>query len=45
MGQALALKAQLTRAQAANGTYWISGGNSASNAHINVYSFGADFVC
>jgi hypothetical protein len=39
----LALKAQITRAQAANLIDWVTA-NAASNARINVYSFGADFV-
>jgi len=37
------LKLQVSRAQAGNETYWVVG-NQASNAYVNVYSLGADFV-
>jgi hypothetical protein len=39
----LDLKLQITRAQAANGAYWVVR-NEASDEYVNVYSFGADFV-
>jgi hypothetical protein len=37
------LKLQISRAQAGNQSYWVVS-NPASNEHVNVYSFGADFV-
>ena len=39
----LALKAEVTRAQASNGLYFINP-NTTSDEHVNVYSIGADFV-
>jgi hypothetical protein len=39
----IALKAQVTRAQAGDDQYWVVP-NFASSARINVYSVGADFV-
>jgi hypothetical protein len=39
----MALKAQVSRAQASNGQYWVTA-NTASNANVNVYSVGVDFV-
>ncbi|MFL6603260.1 MAG: hypothetical protein ACJ8R9_18300 [Steroidobacteraceae bacterium] len=39
----IALKAQISRAQAANAQYWVTA-NAASNAYVNVYSVGVDFV-
>jgi hypothetical protein len=39
----VALKAQISRAEAGNYTYWTDP-NTASNEHVNVYSIGADFV-
>jgi hypothetical protein len=39
----LDLKLQISRAQASNGAYWVLN-NQASDEHVNVYSFGADFV-
>jgi hypothetical protein len=39
----VALKAQVSRAQAGNSTYWVTP-NPASGERINVYSVGADFV-
>ena len=39
----VALKAQISRAQAGNSTYWTTF-NAASSERINVYSIGADFV-
>lgn len=39
----IALKAQVTRAQAGDDQYWVIP-NPASSARINVYSLGADFV-
>jgi hypothetical protein len=39
----VAIKAEITRAQATNGLYWVTP-NLASDEHINVYSIGADFV-
>lgn len=39
----VALKAQVSRAQAGNADYWTIP-NLASGEHINVYSLGADFV-
>jgi hypothetical protein len=37
------LKLQITRTQAANGTYFVVA-NRASEERVNIYSFGADFV-
>jgi hypothetical protein len=39
----LALKAQFSRAQAANESYWVAS-NPTSSERVNVYSVGADFV-
>lgn len=39
----VALKAQISHAQASNGQYWVTT-NPASNAYVNVYSLGVDFV-
>ncbi len=39
----VALKVQVSRAQASNDTYWVTP-NAASDERINVYSLGADFV-
>jgi len=39
----VALKAQVSRAQAGNETYWVTP-NEASDERVNVYSVGADFV-
>jgi hypothetical protein len=39
----VALKAEISRAQAGNGSYWITP-NPASGERVNVYSLGADFV-
>jgi hypothetical protein len=39
----IALKAQVSRAQAGNAEYWVVP-NQASNERVNVYSVGADFV-
>ena len=39
----IALKAEVSRAQASNAQYWVTA-NSASTAYVNVYSIGADFV-
>jgi hypothetical protein len=39
----VALKAQISRPQAANPTYWVLF-NTASTERVNVYSVGADFV-
>jgi hypothetical protein len=39
----VALKAEVSHAQAGNNTYWVTP-NTASNAHVNVYSVGVDFV-
>jgi hypothetical protein len=39
----VALKAQVSRAQAGNTTYWVTS-NPASDERVNVYSVGADFV-
>jgi hypothetical protein len=39
----VALKAQFSRAQAANSGYWTDG-NLNSSEHVNVFSLGADFV-
>jgi hypothetical protein len=39
----VALKAQVSRAQASNTQYWVTP-NAASNAYVNLYSIGADFV-
>ena len=39
----VALKAQVSRAQAGNSLYW-DVANTASNERVNVYSAGADFV-
>jgi hypothetical protein len=39
----VALKTQISRAQAGNQTYWFIQ-NPASDERVNVYSFGADFV-
>ena len=38
-----ALKAEISRAQASNAQYWVTP-NTASNAYVNVYSLGVDFV-
>ena len=39
----VALKAEVSRAQASNAQYWVTA-NTASSAYVNVYSIGADFV-
>jgi hypothetical protein len=39
----VALKAEISRAQAGNETYWLAP-SATSNERINVYSLGADFV-
>jgi len=39
----IALKAQVSRAQASNPNYWLTP-NFASNERVNVFSLGADFV-
>jgi hypothetical protein len=39
----LALKAEISRPQGANGSY-VAGGNPASDARVFVFSLGADFV-
>ncbi|MEP6546066.1 MAG: porin [Gammaproteobacteria bacterium] len=39
----IALKAQVSRPQASNSTYWVTG-SAASGERVNVYSVGADFV-
>ena len=39
----VALKAQVSRVQAGNSTYWVTA-NPASDERVNVYSVGADFV-
>ena len=39
----VALKAEVSRPQAANAVYWVTP-NYASSERVNVYSFGADFV-
>jgi hypothetical protein len=39
----VALKAEISRVQAGNGFYWVTP-NLTSREHLNVYSFGADFV-
>jgi hypothetical protein len=39
----IALKAEVTRAQASNGLYFVTP-NLTSDEHVNVYSIGADFV-
>jgi hypothetical protein len=39
----VALKAEISRPQAANGDYWVSA-NNQSQERVNVYSFGVDFV-
>jgi hypothetical protein len=39
----VALKAEISSARASNPEYWITA-NSASNARVNVFSIGADFV-
>jgi hypothetical protein len=39
----VALKAEVSNAQAGNNTYWVTP-NTASNAHVNVYSVGVAFV-
>jgi hypothetical protein len=39
----LDLKLQISRAQASDGSNWVLD-NQASNEHVNIYSFGADFV-
>ena len=39
----IALKAEISRAQASNAQYWVTS-NTASNAYVNVYSLGVDFV-
>jgi hypothetical protein len=39
----VALKAEVSRAQAGNGAYWVTP-NPASSERVNVYSFGVDFV-
>jgi hypothetical protein len=39
----VALKAEISRAQAGNGVYWVTP-NYQSSERVNVYSFGADFV-
>jgi hypothetical protein len=43
VASSVALKAEVSRAGAANPQYWITP-NNASNAHVNVYSIGVDFV-
>jgi hypothetical protein len=40
----VALKAEISRPQASNGAWWVSGSNPDPNARVNVYSVGADFV-
>ena len=39
----IALKAEVSRAQAGNETYWLAP-NETSSERVNVYSLGADFV-
>ncbi len=39
----VALKAEVSRAQAGNNTYWVTP-NTAVDKHVNVYSVGVDFV-
>jgi hypothetical protein len=39
----VALKTQVSRAQASNPQYWVTP-SPTSNAYVNVYSVGADFV-
>jgi hypothetical protein len=39
----IALKAQVSRPQAANDTYWVAA-DTTSSKRVNVYSLGADFV-
>jgi hypothetical protein len=39
----IALKAEVSRPEEANGSYWVTA-DQASSARVNVYSIGADFV-